>query len=190
MLFLLFTVVGSASVLLDYEESGVLERLLSSKMTMSQLLYGRWIFITIIGFAQVFVMFLWGWGVFGIELWTVNHFVGFMIMAVVTAASAAAFGMVFAAAAKSRVQLHGLSTVVILIMSAVGGSMIPRFLMPETMQKIGLLTFNAWALDGFRKVFWYQQGPLALWPQVGVLLGLTVVFLWLSRRLARRWETA
>ncbi len=190
VLFLLFTVVGSASVLLDYEESGVLERLLSSKLSMSQLIYGRWIFITFIGFVQVFLMFLWGWAVFGIELWTVNHFVGFMIMATVTAASAASFGMVFAAAAKSRAQLHGLSTVVILIMSAVGGSMVPRFMMPEAMQKVGLITFNAWALDGFRKVFWYQAGVMELWPQVGVLVGLTVVFLWMSRRLARRWETA
>ena len=32
--------------------------------------------------------------------------------------------------------------------------MFPRFLMSETMQKFGLLTFNAWALDGYLKVFW------------------------------------
>ena len=32
----------------------------------------------------------------------------------------------------SRQQLGGLSTIVILIMSAVGGSMFPRFLMSET----------------------------------------------------------
>ncbi len=39
-------------------------------------------------------------------------------------------------------------------MSSVGGSMFPRFLMPEAMQKAGLLTINAWAIDGFTKVFW------------------------------------
>ena len=39
-------------------------------------------------------------------------------------------------------------------MSALGGSMFPRFLMSENMQKVGLLTFNAWALDGYLKVFW------------------------------------
>ena len=39
-------------------------------------------------------------------------------------------------------------------MSALGGSMFPRFLMSATMQKIGLVTFNAWALDGYMKVFW------------------------------------
>ncbi len=32
--------------------------------------------------------------------------------------------------------------------------MFPRFLMSETMQQFGLVTFNAWALDGYLKVFW------------------------------------
>ena len=54
----------------------------------------------------------------------------------------------------------------ILIMSAIGGSMFPRFLMPEAMQKAGLLTINAWAIDGFTKVFWRDQPVSNLWQQV------------------------
>jgi len=68
--------------------------------------------------------------------------------------------------------------------------MFPRFLMSETMQKIGLLTFNGWALDGYLKVFWRDAPLLALWPQVLVLAGLTLIFLWSARLLARRWEVA
>jgi ABC-2 type transport system permease protein len=73
-------------------------------------------------------------------------------------------------------------------MSALGGSMFPRFLMNATMQKIGFLTFNAWALDGYLKVFWREAPLVKLAPQVGVLAGLTVVFLFIARMLARRWE--
>jgi hypothetical protein len=40
------------------------------------------------------------------------------------------------------------------MMSALGGSMFPRFQMTDAMQRLGLLTFNAWALDGYVKVFW------------------------------------
>jgi ABC-2 type transport system permease protein len=68
--------------------------------------------------------------------------------------------------------------------------MFPRFLMSEGMQKVGLLTFNAWALDGYLKVFWRQARVWELWPQVGVLLALTIAFLTLARVLARRWEAA
>jgi ABC-2 type transport system permease protein len=66
--------------------------------------------------------------------------------------------------------------------------MFPRIFMTEAMQKAGLVTFNAWALDGYVKVFW-REAPLAdLLPQVGMLAGFMVVFLVLARLFARRWE--
>ena len=58
------------------------------------------------------------------------------------------------------------------------------------MQKMGLVTFNAWALDGYLKVFWRNAPVWQLWPQVAVLAGLTIAFLLLARVLARRWEMA
>jgi ABC-2 type transport system permease protein len=92
--------------------------------------------------------------------------------------------------ARTRAQLSGLGTILILTMSAMGGSMFPRFLMSETMQKVGLVTFNAWALDGYLKVFWRDAPVWQLWPQVLVLALLAAVFLTLARVFARRWEVA
>ena len=50
--------------------------------------------------------------------------------------------------------------------------MFPRFLMPEKMQKFGLITLNAWAIDGFQKIFWREEPLWTIWPQVLVLVGL------------------
>ena len=83
-----------------------------------------------------------------------------------------------------------MSTILILTMSALGGSMFPRFMMSDTMQKIGRVTFNAWALDGFTKVFWRDAPISALLPEISVLTGLAAVFLVLARRFARKWESA
>ena len=68
--------------------------------------------------------------------------------------------------------------------------MFPRFLMRGNpiLDKLGLATFNAWAIDGYQKVFWYETGLLSLWPQVLVLASSTAVFLAIARRFARRWE--
>jgi ABC-2 type transport system permease protein len=66
--------------------------------------------------------------------------------------------------------------------------MFPRYFMSEAMQKAGLLTINAWAIDGFTKVFWRDEPVSHLWPQVLVLLGVGVVLCAIARRLARRWE--
>jgi ABC-2 type transport system permease protein len=75
-------------------------------------------------------------------------------------------------------------------MSAIGGSMFPRFLMPESMKKAGLLTINGWAIDGFTKVFWYDEPVTRLWQQVSVLVGVGIVLFLIARRFARRWEWA
>ena len=189
VMFLLFSAVGGAGgALLDEAESGTLERLLSTNIGMSGLLAGKWLFLTLIGVAQLTVMFLWGRLVFGLPLF--SHIPGFVVMTVVTASAAAALGLVLATLARTRAQLSGFSTLLILTMSALGGSMFPRFLMSETMQKMGLITFNAWALDGYLKVFWRNAALWELWPQVVVLSALAATFLSLARLLARRWELA
>jgi ABC-2 type transport system permease protein len=74
-------------------------------------------------------------------------------------------------------------------MSALGGSMVPRYLMSDGLQRCGLFTFNAWALDGYNKVFWRELPVSALAPQLFVLLLSGFVFLLLARLLAVRWET-
>jgi ABC-2 type transport system permease protein len=188
VMFLLFSVSGASGSLLDEMDTGTLDRVLSTRLGMSGLLTAKWIFITLLGVLQLTVMFVWGRIAFGLEL--ERHLPGFFVMTAFTAAAAAGFGLMLATLARTRAQLSGMGTIIILTMSALGGSMFPRFLMSETMQKVGLLTFNAWALDGYLKVFWRDAPIAALWPQVLVLTVLTAVFLALARTFARRWEMA
>ena len=188
VMFLLFSCTGAGGTLLDEEESGTLDRLIGSRAGMGGVLFGKWVFLTLMGISQLTVMFVWGQLVFGLPL--TSHLPGFFIVTVFTCAAAAGFGLVLATLCRSRAQLSGLSTIIILAMSAVGGSMFPRFLMSETMQKFGLLTFNGWALDAYLKVFWRDLPLVDLWPQLAVLGTLAAVFLMTSRLLARRWETA
>jgi ABC-2 type transport system permease protein len=186
VMFLLFSCAAAGGSLLEEVESGTLERLLTSPLGMGRLLFGKWLFVTLMGVLQMGVMFTWGALVFGLEL--ARHLPGFLLVTLATAAAASAFGIVLASACRTRGQLGGISTIVILLMSAVGGSMFPRFLMSETMQRLGLLTFNGWALDGYLKVFWREAPLLELWPQLAVLSLLAAVFLAAARALARRWE--
>jgi ABC-2 type transport system permease protein len=188
VMFLLFSVSGASGTLLDEVDSGTLDRVLSTRVGMGGLLMGKWLFVTLVGVLQLTVMFLWGWIAFGLDLF--SHLPGFFVMTIVTAGAAAGFGLMLATLARTRAQLSGMSTILILTMSALGGSMFPRFLMSESMQKLGLLTFNGWALDGYLKVFWRDAPVWQLWPQVLVLCALATVFLALARLFARRWEAA
>jgi ABC-2 type transport system permease protein len=164
---------------------------------MGALLLSNWIFFAVLGIAQVTLMFGWAWLVFGLELFTLRNLTGFVVLTLLTGAAAAAFGIVLATICRSRAQLSGISTIVILIMSALGGSMVPRFVMPDFMNTTALFTFNGWALDGYLDVFWYRESGetliqmlLKIMPELIVLGGMTIVFLVAARLFARRWETA
>ena len=186
VMFIMFSAASAGGVLIEETESGTLERVLTSGLGMGGLLVAKWLYITSLGVLQITVMFTWGMLVFKLPL--LEHLAGFAIMTVSTAAAAAAFGLVLATLSRTRQQLSGLANLLVLSLNALGGSMFPRFLMSESLQKFSLVGFNAWALDGYLKVFWREQPLASLLPQVAVLLGFTALFLLLARQLARRWE--
>jgi ABC-2 type transport system permease protein len=188
VMFLLFTASGASGSLLDESDSGALDRVLSSRVTMTTLLAGKLIYSMLLAFLQLTVMFLWGAGVFHLDLFT--HIPGFIVMTAATSFAVAAFGILLASVTRTRAQLAAFSTLIVLTMSAVGGSMFPRFLMPDAMKNIGLLTFNSWAIEGYAKVFWRDQPVRHLGPEVSVLLVSGVVLFLLARWFARRWESA
>ena len=188
VMFIMFSAAAAGGVLIEETESGTLERVLTTGLGMNGLLAAKWIYLTSLACMQIVVMFTWGMLVFRLPL--LAHLPGFAIMTVCTAAAAAAFGLVLATLSRTRQQLSGLANLLVLSLNALGGSMFPRFLMSESLQKMSLVGFNAWALDGYLKVFWREAPLAALLPQVGALLGFTALFLVLARRLARRWEAA
>ncbi len=83
VMFLLFSAVAAGGTILEEQESGTLERLLGSQLSLTQLLAGKWIWCTLIGTVQIVVMFLWAWIVFKVDLW--NHILPFLVLTLVTA---------------------------------------------------------------------------------------------------------
>jgi ABC-2 type transport system permease protein len=186
VMFLLFSTTAASGSLLEERENNTLERMLASQMTMDQLLMGKWCFLLTIGCSQLTLMFAWGQIVFGVDL--IGHWDGFAAMTIVTAGAASSFALLLAAICRTRAQLNWLSVVVILSMSALGGSMVPRYLMSDAIQKAGLVTFNGWALDGYNKIFWRDLPLSAIGLELGVLTFLGLAFIIAARVLALRWE--
>ncbi len=188
VMFLLFTASGNAGSLLEEEENQTLQRLMCSRLSMTQLILGKWLYLTTIGCLQVGVMFAWAQLVFQVDV--VGHLAGFLVMTFATAAAASSLALTLAAACRSRAQLNAVSTILILSMSALGGSMAPRYVMSESMQQIGRVTFNAWAIDGYNKLFWRDLPMTQLGPELAVMGASALLLLATARVLALRWECA
>ena len=96
-------------------------------------------------------------------------------MIIATALAASALGMFIASISKNEAQVGGLTTLIALGMSALGGSMFPTIIMPKYMQQIGKFTLNHWAMEGFTNIFWRNMTVKEIYPDILVLLGIFAI---------------
>jgi ABC-2 type transport system permease protein len=187
VLFLLLSAVQGALSLAEEREGGILDRVLAGPGGTGPLLRGKLLFLVLLGSAQVSVIFVAAWLLHGVDL--PGRLAGFAVVTLAAAAAGAGLALLLTTASRTRRQAQTLSNVVVLIVSAVGGSMVPRFFMPRALQDLGWLTPTTWALEAYTAVFWRGEPLAALaWP-VGLLLAFAAATTLVARRLARRWES-
>ncbi len=152
IMMLLFSVTAMGMAMLDEKAEGTLKKLIVAPINPSSILFGKMISVNVISMMQLAVMFIYGWLVFGLDI--PSHIPSLLIMIFCTAYACSSFGVFLVSFAKSRAQVQGMSTLVIMTMSALGGSMVPSFIMPAFMQKLGVITVNYWGVQGFYDIFW------------------------------------
>jgi ABC-type Na+ efflux pump permease subunit len=185
ILMLLFSVAGVGASILEEKENGTINRLLYSPLKRSAILYGKMLVAFFISIIQLITMFLFAWLVFNMDM-NVNV-AGLILMVISTSFAVSSMGIFLAAVAKTRQQAQNLSTIIILTMSAIGGSMIPLFIMPPVLQKIALLSVNYWGIQGFYDLFWRSLPLEAIVPKIlvlmsiGLVMTLTSIFLFRQR---------
>jgi ABC-type Na+ efflux pump permease subunit len=173
ILMLLFGVAGVGTSILEEKENGTINRLLYSPLKGSTILYGKMLFAFFISILQLSAMFLFAWLVFNMDLGA--NIPALLLMIIATAFAVSSLGIFLAAIAKTRQQAQNLSTIIILVMSAIGGSMIPLFIMPAILQKIALLSVNYWGIQGFYDIFWRALPLKAILPKILILTGIGIV---------------
>ncbi len=170
MMFLLFSLSGAARSLFDEKQTGVMIRLLSSPVTRTQILWSKYLYNMAIGIIQLTVLFLGGMLLFKIDIF--SNFMNLLLVIIASSIACTAFGMFLASFTKTSAQANGLGTLLILTMSAVGGSWFPVSMMPETIQFFSRFTITYWSIEGFIAVLWRGWGFFEILPYLGMLLGI------------------
>ncbi|MFG1299031.1 ABC transporter permease [Xanthobacter sp. V3C-3] len=187
MLFLLFSAVQGAAGLVDERRTGVFDRVVMARGGAAALVAGKLGFLVLQGLALSAVLFAVAQLVYGVHV--VRHLGTFVLVATAASAAAAGIALPIAAAARTRQQANTLSNFTVLLLSAVGGSMVPRFLMPEWLQQVGAFTPTAWGIEAFQGALWRGEALGELAPSLGVLLVYALagalLTLWLIRRQVR-----
>lgn len=173
VMMLLFGVFFAGASLLQEREGGSLRRLLLSPIPRRNILLSKYLSTYIAALLQVVVIFLFGYFVFKLNIF--KNLPALIVMTLVTIASATSLGMFMAAICKSYRQVQGLTTLIVLTMSALGGSWFPLLIMPRWLQIVGHFTFNAWAMDGFQDILWRGLGIKSILPEIGVLAAAALI---------------
>lgn len=169
VMMLLFSVAAMGATLLEEKERGTLKRLLYSPINPLKILFGKMLYTFLIALAQLSILFIFAWLVFNLEIF--SNVTALIILLISTAFACTSFGIFLAAICKSRKQIETLSTIIILVMSAIGGSMMPFFLMPPFMQKMAMFSVNYWSIQGIYDIFYRHL------PTINILEKSLVLFL-------------
>lgn len=86
-----------------------------------------------------------------------------------------ALSLLGVALCKTVVQLAAVTNVTALILTGLGGALVPVELLPGWLQPIAPLTPSYWAMRGFREVIVEGRGVVGILPAVGILGAMTVV---------------
>ena len=175
-MFLLFTIVGASLTLFEEKQEGSLKRLLCMPVSRSQILLSKYLYSTTLGIIQLLIMFLFTWAVFSVDIFT--NFLNLFILIVASSMAAVSFGMLITSFAKSISQANGISTLLILTMSAIGGAWFPVVFLPDWMQTVAKTTITYWSVEGFLQVLWRNAdfSAIALNVFILVFVGVIVTF--------------
>ena len=184
LLFLLLSAVHGAVSLFEERDSGIIERVVAGPAGTRPLIDGKFLYLTALGIVQISVIFALAWTVHGVDV--PSHWFGWLVTTAVAAASAAGLALALTTMFPTRHQALTFANVTMLILCALGGSMIPRFLMPPLLRQAGWITPNAWALEAYTSIFWRGDPLTALAVPLSILAVVAGVGLVLARRNARR----
>jgi ABC-2 type transport system permease protein len=111
-----------------------------------------------------------------------SSFGGLLLISGGTSLAAIGFALMVSVFARTSVQATTLGGIANIVFGALGGVMVPTFIMPPAMQTLSQVSPMSWAMEGFLDIFLRGGGWLDVWPEAAALasfgclcLGIAVV---------------
>ncbi|MBM4269748.1 MAG: hypothetical protein FJ144_24625 [Deltaproteobacteria bacterium] len=169
-----FITLTLATSFVRERDDGTLTRLLLSPVSRSALLLGKLFPYYLVNLVQIALMFLVGKTLFDHPL---GDPLALIAVSLALAAAATGLGALIATFARTEAQVGALAVSSSITLAALGGLMVPSYVMPGPMQTIALAIPQSWALEGYHDVM-LRGGMLAdVLLEVSVLAGFASLFL-------------
>ena len=152
-----FVIIPMSTIYINERKQNTLARLNSMNISVFSIALSKTVPYLVIAQIQVWVMV--GVGMFLVPLFdtpalAINGSV-FALVFLSFSLSMSAIGLasLIAVSANSSEQATTIGGILNILLGAIGGVMVPKFFMPETMQKLASISPMSWGLDGFLDIF-------------------------------------
>lgn len=194
LLFAMFFItIPLSTTLIREREQGTLARLRSMGVGSVQLLLGKLVPFFAVNLLQVGAMLMVGMYLIpalgGERLEIVGSLTALLVISTAAALAAVSYALLIAHIARTTEQATIAAGVCNIIMAAMGGIMVPRFIMPPVMQDISQWSPMAWGLDGFLDILLRAGNTVDVLPEAGRLLAFAALLLVLASLFSRNQTT-
>jgi ABC-2 type transport system permease protein len=173
-----FIVVPLGGSLIRERQSGTLARLLAMPVSPFTILSGKIIAYVIICLIQFFLILVVGKTLLPLlgtpVLYMGQSIFGIILITLCSALAACGYGILIGTLARTYEQASMFGAVSVVIAAALGGIMVPIYVMPKLMQNISLFSPLSWGLTGYITLFVRGGGLLSVIREISLLLGFFI----------------
>ncbi len=181
-MFVLFAVSLTARALVEERRKGTLERLLTTRLTVSELYMGKFLASLLRGFIQTLILLILTYAIF--RIFTPVSFVSVLLVALVFSAAASALGLIIASVARTEDQAIWIAVFLTMAMTMLSGTFY-HIAEGSFFYTLSRVSINTYAIDSFRTLI-SQGGSLAdVGLEIGIMAAVIAVGLPLGRVLFR-----
>jgi ABC-2 type transport system permease protein len=181
-MFVLFAITLSAQVIVEERRKGTLERLMTTRLKAGELFAGKFLSGMVRAFLQTFLLLALSYIVF--RLFTPLTFFETLVIALVFAAAASAFGLLIASIARTPDQAVWTSVAFTMVWTTLGGTFF-RADPGSLFDTLGKFSLNTYANNAFVAIISEGRHLTSVGKEIGIILAVAVVALVLSRLVFR-----
>ncbi len=176
-----FVIIPMSTIFINERKQNTLMRLSAMNVSVTALIIGKIAPYMLINQLQVWLMIAVGMFVvplFGADALTLGNSVGgLLLVSLGLSLSAIGVSMLIAVLVDSVEQATTIGGIINILFGAIGGIMVPKFVMPDFMQTFSNVSPMSWGLEGFLDIFLRGLGMEAVLYETAALAGFGLVAL-------------
>lgn len=187
-----FIVIPLAGTLIRERQEGTLTRLMTMPVANATLLFGKVFAYLSVCLVQFALMLLVGkcllplLGTPVLELGSAPF--ALLVVAVSAALAACGYGILVGVLARNYDQASTFGAVSVVLAAALGGVMVPVYVMPRVMQDLSVISPLGWGLDAFLDIFVRSGNLASVLPRVVTLVAFFLICMVCALLMFRRWR--